>query len=169
MNVHNAVRTILAVRAYQDRAIPNDVVGHIVEAGRLTGSSMNKQPWHFVVVRQRETLQRLGQLVRSGPYVAQAPLAIAVAIEKDSPFGVSDASRAAQSMMLTAWEAGVASNWSGFGGLEQVDALLGLPSNMTTLVVVPFGYPATAAGAGKKQRKLISEIASSEHYGQPFE
>jgi nitroreductase len=170
MKVFEAIQTVLAVRAYEDRAIPDDVVRRIVEAGRLTGSSMNKQPWHFIVVREREALQRLGQLVRSGPYIAQAPMAIAVAIEKDSKFGVSDASRAVQSMVLTAWEDGVASNWTGFvGGLDEVGAFLGVPSNMSVLVVLPFGYPAQAAGAGKKQRKPVGEVASRERYGQPFE
>jgi nitroreductase len=168
MNVFEAIRTVLAVRSYDDRPVPDDIVRRIVEAGRLTGSSMNRQPWHFVVVRERETLRRLGQLAKSGPYIAQAPLAIAVAIEKDSKFGVSDASRAVQSMVLAAWEDGVASNWAGFGGLDDVGALLGVPSNMSVLAVLPFGYPAQAAGRGRKQRKPLGEVASSERYGQPF-
>jgi nitroreductase len=168
VNVYDAVRTVLAVRAYDDRAVPDDVVRRIVDAGRLTGSSMNKQPWHFIVVRERATLERLGTLVRSGPYIAQAPLAIAVAIEKDSAFGVSDASRAVQSMVLTAWQDGVASNWAGFGGLEGVEELLGVPAAMRVLVVVPFGYPAQPGGRGKKQRKPLGDVASAERYGRPF-
>jgi nitroreductase len=71
---------------------------------------MNSQPWHFIVVRDRNALRRLGELVSSGPYVAQAPLAIVVAIDK-TRFAVSDASRAIQSMLLTAWAEGVGSNW----------------------------------------------------------
>lgn len=78
---------------------------------------MNGQPWHFIVVQDRETLRRLGALAQSGPYVAQAPLAIVVAVEKTG-FAVSDASRAVQSMLLTAWADGVGSNWVGFGGLD---------------------------------------------------
>ena len=50
MDVFEAVRTVLAVRTYRPGPIPHDVVARIVEAGRLTGSSMNQQPWHFVVV-----------------------------------------------------------------------------------------------------------------------
>ena len=75
MDVFDAVRTVLAVRRYNDRAIPATVIRQIINAGRLTGSSMNRQPWHFIVVENRETLQQLGQLARSGPYIAQAPLA----------------------------------------------------------------------------------------------
>lgn len=168
MNVFEAVRTVLAVRSYEDRAVPDDVVKRIVEAGRLSASARNNQPWHFVVVRGRETLSRLGELVSSGPYIAQAPMAIAVAIDKENRLAVSDASRAIHSMVLTAWEEGVASNWAGFGGLEPVEELLGIPSTMTVLAVVPFGYPAQAAGGGKKKRKPLNEVASSERYGQPF-
>src|SRR5690348_15262301 len=114
MNVSEAVRTLLAVRQYADRPVSDDLVRKIVEAGHLTASSINKQPWHFIVVQDRAALQRLGQLARTGPYTAQAALAIVVAYEKDSPFGVSDASRAIQDMMLVAWENGVGSNWVGF-------------------------------------------------------
>ena len=109
MEVYDAVHTMLAVRTYQDKPIAPDVVHNIVEAGRLTGSSMNRQPWHFIVVEGRETLRKLGALAQSGPYIAQAPLAIVVAVE-ETRFAVSDASRAIQSMMLTAWAAGIGSN-----------------------------------------------------------
>ena len=50
MEVFESVRTVLAVRSYQDKPLPPDVVTRIVEAGRLTASSMNGQPWHFIVV-----------------------------------------------------------------------------------------------------------------------
>jgi len=115
MQVFDAVRTVLAVRNYQDKPVPPDVVRRIVEAGRLTASSRNGQPWHFIVVENRDTLRQLGALARTGPYIAQAPLAIVVAIAK-TEFAVSDASRAIQSMILAAWSEGVGSNWVGFLG-----------------------------------------------------
>src|SRR5581483_4720281 len=94
MDVFEAVRTVLAVRKYQDRPIPDEIVHRIVEAGRLTGSSRNLQPWQFIVVQDKAALQELGRLVTTGPYIAQAPLAIVVLIEKASEFAVSDGSRA---------------------------------------------------------------------------
>ena len=168
MDAFEAVRTLLAVRSYQPKPVPDAVVHRIVEAGQLTGSGMNRQPWHFIVVRDGAMLRRLGALASSGPYVAQAPLAVVVATDK-TRFAVSDASRAIQSMLLTAWADGVGSNWVGFGRLEQVKALLDIPAALEVLAILPFGYPARAVGRGKKQRKALREVTHLERYGHPFE
>lgn len=168
MEVFDGIRTLLAVRQYHDRPVPEATVQRIVEAGRLTGSAMNAQPWHFIVVQDRDTLRQLGRLARSGAYVAQAPLAIVVAVEK-SRFAMSDASRAIHSMMLAAWADGVGSNWVGFGGLEKVKAILDIPVKLDVLAILPFGYAARAVGRGRKQRKPLGEVAHRERYGAPFE
>ena len=93
---------------------------------------------------------------------------MAVVVE-DSPYAVSDASRAIQSMMLAAWSEGVGSNWVGFFGLEAMKPLLGIPVGLEILAVIPFGYPLEAVGRGKKKRKPLAEIAHRERFGQPFE
>src|SRR5437764_11839832 len=124
MEVFDAVRTALAIRSYKETPVPADTVRRIVEAGWLSGSAMNGQPWHFIVVDDRDTLRHLGSVARTGPYISQAPLAIVVAIQ-NTKFAVADASRAIQSMILTAWSEGVGSNWVGFMGLEDVKPILG--------------------------------------------
>lgn len=168
MEVFEAVRTILAVRSYREQSVPESLVRHILEAGRLTASANNAQPWHFIVVQDRATLTQIGALVPTGRYVAQAPLGIVVAIDR-TPLAVSDASRAIQSMMLVAWAEGVGSNWVGFvGGLQAVGELLNVPSGLDVLAVLPFGYPAAPVGRGKKRRKPLSEVASRERFGQPL-
>ena len=168
MEVFEAVRTVLAVRKYQDKPVPQAIVRRIVEAGRLTGSSMNQQPWHFIVVEDRDTLRRLGGLVRTGPYVEQAPLAIVVAIE-ETRYAVSDASRAIQSMILVAWSEGVSSNWVGFLGLSEVNRLLGIPDDLEVLAILPIGYPTQEIGKGRKQRKPLAEVVHRGRFGLPFE
>jgi nitroreductase len=85
-----------------------------------------------------------------------------------SRFAVSDASRAIQSMLLTAWAEGVGSNWVGFGGLEPVKPLLDLPAGLDVLAILPFGYPARAVGRGVKDRKPLREVAHLERYGRPL-
>jgi nitroreductase len=168
MEVFEAVRTLLAVREYEDKPIPPETMWHIAEAAHLTASSMNRQPWHFIAVDDRDTLRQLGSVAKTGPYISRAPFAVVICIE-DSRFAVSDASRAAQSMMLTAWSEGIGSNWAGFEGLEGVNAILGIPDELEVLCIIPFGYPAHPVGRGKKERKPLGEVASRNRYGQPFE
>jgi len=167
MDVFEAVRTLLAVRDYQDKPVPEESVRRILEAGRLTGSATNGQPWHFIVVRDADKLLQLGSLLRSGPYVAMAPMAIVVVID-DTPYAISDASRAIQSMMLTAWAECLGSNWVGFGGLEAVKPLLSIPNEVDVFSVIPIGYPKDKTGRGRKKRKDLSEIAYQELWKQPF-
>lgn len=168
MDTFEAIRTLLAVRNYQGKPVPEESLRRILEAGRLTGSSMNGQPWHFIVVQNRDTLQQMGSLLRTGAYVAQAPLAIVVAID-NTRYAVSDASRAIQSMMLTAWTDGLGSNWVGFGGLDNIKPLLGIPAEVDVFAVLPIGYPRDKiTGQGKKQRKALAEVAHREQWGQPF-
>ena len=169
MEVFEAARTLLAVREYQDKAIPPETRRRIVEAAHLNASSMNSQPWHFIAIDDRDTLRQLGSIAQSGPYIAGAPFAVVVCTDRDSRFAVSDASRAAQSMMLTAWSEGIGSNWAGFGGLGGAKAALGIPDNLDVLCVIPFGYPAHHVGKGKKERKPLAEVVSRNRYGQPFE
>jgi nitroreductase len=129
---------------------------------------MNGQPWRFVVVEDRAMLRRLGAAATIGPYIAEAPLAVVVVIER-TRYAVSDGSRAIQSMMLTAWAEGVGSNGVGFAGMPEVNALLGIPDNLDVLAVVPFGYPVQPGGKGQKRRKPLAMVAHSERFGQPFE
>lgn len=168
METFDAIRTVLAVRQFKDAPIPEAAVRQIVEAGHLTASSTNGQPWHFIVVQNKETLNQLGKLARTGPYIAQAPLAIVVGIDRESPYGVSDASRAIQSMILTAWSQGIGSNWVGFNNLPNVNSLLGIPENISVLAIIPFGYPVKTIGKGQKKRKPLGEIAHRDRWGEAF-
>jgi len=106
------------------------------------------------VVEQRDTLKELAALARSGPYIVQAPLAIVVAMEK-SPYAVSDASRAIQSMILTAWAEGVGSNWVGFQNLAQVKPLLEIPDEVDVIAILPFGYPVQKIGKRPQEPQAV--------------
>jgi len=168
VEVFEAVRTVLAVRRYTDEPVPPDVVRRIVEAGRLSASSINLQPWHFVIIEDRATLRKIGEIMRTGRYTADAAFAIVVLVEKDSPYGISDASRAIQNMILVAWAEGIGSNWTGFGPMPAIEKLVAAPKTHEGLAIVPFGYPAAKLGSGQKKRKPIDEVASRDRVGTPF-
>lgn len=165
--VFDTVRTLMAVREYEDRPVPAAILKRVMEAAHLTASASNLQPWTFVLVTQREHLRKLGSLVRTGPYIAGAAAAVIVAHDKASKWGVSDSSRAIQDMMLTAWADGVGSNWAGGGGLEGVRIEFGIPESYDVLAVMPLGYPKRKV-IGKKKRKPFDQVVSAERFGTPL-
>lgn len=168
MEVFEAVKRMLAVRNYSDRPIADEEIKRILEAARLTGSSQNKQHWDFVVVREPDTLQRLGELAPYGSYIAGAAAAIAVVVP-DISIGYVDGARAVQDMMLVAWELGIGSNWVGNVNTTEMKEALGVPQERLLLTVVPFGHPQQELGKGIKDRKPLREIAHAEQFGRPYE
>lgn len=165
--VFHTIETVLAVRAYRDEAVPDDALRRILDAGRLTASAQNRQPWHFLLVQDREMLKQLGEWSAYGPYIADASAAILVIVKPGRTSSI-DAARAIQSMVLQAWSEGIGSNWVGTVGLEPAKAALGIPDEFELVAVVPFGYPAVAIGKGKKNRKPLSEIAHRERWSEPY-
>ena len=115
----------------------------------------------------RDTLRKLGAFAKTGPYIAQAALAIVVAIERTT-FSISDASRAIESMVLTAWSEGVGSNWVGFRGLDEVKSLLTIPDELEVLAIIPFGYPAQPIGKGKKSASCFPKSRTLSDSGNPL-
>ena len=172
MDVHEAVRTRLTVRQFKPDPVPDEVVHKLLEAGRLAPSSQNLQPWHFIVICSRETLQKLGQIASSGRFVADAPMAIAIAMDNaDRPD--LDAGRTLQQMELVAWEEGLGTCFVGLRVAEQnrqVKELLGIPDDLQLITVLPFGYRLdnVTGTRGVRSRKALSEIAHSERFGTTY-
>ena len=94
-------------------------------------------------------------------------MAVAVAIDK-TEYAVSDASRAIQSMVLSAWSDGIASNWAGFFGLDEARVFLRIPDHLDLFAIVAFGHPAISASRGKKKRKPFSEVVHHGRFGNPY-
>ena len=168
MDVFDCIRTRPAIRSFRPDPIADEVVQKILEAGRQAHSQRNRQPWRFLVIQKRETLKQIGALAPSGPYIADAPLAIALIIEGAKNPHI-DATRAAECLMLAAWGEGIGSCWVGGLDRPQLKALLGIPEAAELITVIPFGYPTDEEKTKKKVRKQLEKIAYRERYGQPYE
>ena len=131
MDTFLAIASRRETREYADTPLPDDVVHRILDAGRLSGSSQNTQRWEFVIVGNREAL---AGCVYAPGNVRGAALAVAIAGEA-RPF---DVGRAAQNMLLAAWNEGVGSCPNGVRDAEAAERLVGAP----VLIVLTFGYPA---------------------------
>src|SRR5260370_9155588 len=94
MDVFDAVKTVLAVRSYAQRSIPAEVVRRIVEAGRLSASAGNPQPWHFILGSNRDTVERIGGIMTPRPSAGAPPPVIAVLVLKGNRHATPDGTRA---------------------------------------------------------------------------
>ena len=102
MDTFLAMASRREVRRYADRPIDDAVERRILEAGRVSGSSKNRQPWRFLVLEDPATRERAADAVWNGDNVRGAALVVAVAAGGKGPVQF-DAGRAAQNMMLAAW------------------------------------------------------------------
>ena len=169
MEVYECIRSRLTVRSFKPDPVPGRVVNRMLRAARWAPSARNRQPWHFVVIQSRDTLDAIGAIASSGGFIGQAPLAIAVVMDRGGR-PEFDAGRSLQQIELAAWSEGVGGCVAGVRGEEngKVKELLGIPEDKELVTVMAFGYPTGEAAAGGKQRKPLSEIASSEKYGQEY-
>jgi nitroreductase len=132
-----AIASRREIREYADRAIPEDVVRTILDAGRLAGSAKNRQPWRFLLVEDETARARLAEAVFEPTNVQGARLVVAIVGRSGL-----DTGRCAQNMLLAAWNAGVGSCPNGQREPEAARAALGLADDEELATVLTFGYPA---------------------------
>ena len=123
------------------------------------------------MIRSPDTLRAIGAVATSGRFVADAPVAIAIAMENaDRP--ELDAGRVLQQMDLAAWSEGLGTCFVGLRVAQQnreVKELLGIPDQIELITVLPFGYrPQGMRGTGRKQRKSLDEVTHGERFGQRY-
>jgi nitroreductase len=128
------------VRDYADRPLPDDAVRRVLDAGRLAGSSRNRQARRFVVLRDG-ALARAADTVWMPDNLRGAALAVAIVIRRKGPAGF-DAGRAAQNMMLAASGEGIGSCPNGIADPDALAAILGHDEDEQVANVLSFGYPA---------------------------
>jgi nitroreductase len=145
-----AIDSVRAVRDFADRPLEPRALERVLNAGRRAGSSKNLQRWAFVIVRDRT---RLGELAAVGPWAGHlAGAAVAVALltpdprAPGAPLSVAwDLGRAAQNMVLAAWELGIGSVPATVYEQDLARRLLGHPADWHCEYILSFGYPADPA------------------------
>jgi nitroreductase len=129
------------VRYYSDRPIPEDVRRRILDAGRLAGSSQNRQPWRFYVVDNPELLAGVAETVYVPSNLLGAQLVVAIAVSGKGP-ALFDAGRCGQNMLLGAWSQGVGGCPNSSHDSDATAKLLGLEEDERIATILSFGYPA---------------------------
>jgi nitroreductase len=167
MDTFECIATKLDVREFSDKAVPDEIKFRVLEAGRLTGSGINKQHWHFVLVVDEDSLSKLAEDCPQGSWLGGANFAIIILTSPRWPFHLLDAGRALQDMQLAAWDYGVASCPTTVFSEETMRIDFNIPREFSISATLGFGYP-TAKIVGRKDRKPLVEVASLDRYGNPL-
>ncbi len=136
MDTFLAIASRREVRDYDQRPLPPEVEERILDAGRLAGNSKNRQPWRFLVVPR----DLLAEHVYNPENLRGAALVVAIVVEGKGPISF-DAGRAAQNMLLAAWNEGVGGSPNGIRDAEGAERALGLHEGAKIAIVLSFGYP----------------------------
>ena len=131
-----------SIRTYLDKVISDKEIEMILEAGRWTPSASNKQPWEFLVIKNKEILIEISKRAFYGKHIKEAPLAIAIVgkIKENPKYYIQDTSLVSMNMMLMAWSLGIGTCWTGALKRDVVKEMLGLGENDYLLTILPMGY-----------------------------
>lgn len=158
LEVYRAIKTMRAVRQFAEREVSNESMERILEAGRWSGSSKNAQPWHFILIRKRETLSELSKCGYYASHLREAAFGVGVVSKPGSDF---DCGRCIQNMMLAAWGESIGSCIASMHRESKAKKLLGVPASLRMEHVVSFGYPrlgVTPTIEGKPLEDVLSSL-----------
>lgn len=150
-----------SVRMFESTEVPNEHLMKILEAARWCQSASNRQPWRFIVIKNKETIEKLSKFASYGKFISQAPILIAiVADKKGAPnWYIHDTSMVSHQICLMAWALGLGTCWIGSLDRDKAGVLLKLNANEFLTTILPIGYPKTK-GIGTSTRKELKELIS---------
>lgn len=147
MDAINVILTRRSIRKYKPDPIPQEAIKELLEAAMSAPSASNKQPWHFVVITDRQVLDTIPQFHNNGSMLKFAPAAIAVCadVAQDETCWIQDCSAATENILLAAHARGLGAVWLGIWPVDirvtELRKLVGIPNKFTPLCLVALGYP----------------------------
>lgn len=165
MNTLDCIATKLDIREFDKVDITPDVINSILNSARYTGSGLNTQHWRFIVIKGKNSLDKLSEDSTSGQWIIGANVAIVILTDPKYSFHMLDAGRVIQNMQLSAWDNGVGSGlYTGMKD-EEMRKDFNIPSNLNISAVVGFGFPKKHITGKRKNRKMVEELAFREVFG----
>lgn len=166
-DILDIIKTRRSVRKYSNQEITEEQLKKILEAGRWSPSAVNRQPWSFVVVKDKEARKKIGDASKfyliANKHVSEAPVIIAVCVkDKTNKWAQIDCGMASQNIMLEAHSIGLGTCFCGLFDEEKIKQIIGLPESMSVLGLITLGYPEGETPAAS--RLEIDNIVSYESY-----
>ena len=150
MDAMDAILSRRSIRRYTEQKVSDEMIKELLEAAMSAPSAGNEQPWHFIVIRDRQILNEIPNYHPYSQMLKQAPVAIMVCgderLQKYEGYWVQDCSAATENILIAAQAKGLGGVWLGVYPVEDRVAglrkLLGIPEEVITFSLVSIGYPA---------------------------
>ncbi|MCY1723239.1 nitroreductase family protein [Prolixibacteraceae bacterium Z1-6] len=174
MDFFQLAKSRFSVRKYKTTPVEDDKLLKVLEAGQVAPSAVNFQPWHFIVVTETETLEKIHQTYQRD-WIKKAPVIIVAGADHSQSWKRSsdgkdsadiDIAIAVDHMTLMATELGLGTCWVCNFSVKKCSEVLKLPSHIEPCVLIPLGYP-DIENAPKK-RKSLSEFVHLNTFGNAF-
>ncbi len=151
METFEAIGKRVSTREYADKPVERALLEKLVDAGMRAPSARAVEPWRFVVVTEKDALEKLGQIADHGPFIAEAAACIAVYCE-DTKYYLEDGCAATENILLAAADIGIGTCWVAGDKkayASEVDNLLKAPQNFMLISLIALGWRKSE----KQQRK----------------
>jgi nitroreductase len=161
MDTLEAIRKRRSIREYTDAAVPKTDLETIVDAGRLAATGSNRQPWDFIVVTDKNMIERFKV---SGTWIEGAAAVIVVVMDPGSRWWVEDGAAAIENMLLACTTMGYGACWVEGDALPReayFKSLLNIPNEKRVMALIPVGVPAETP---TKIKKPLHEVLHWEKF-----
>lgn len=169
MDVIEAIKTRSSDRAFTSENVSEETLIKILDAGRWAPSGLNNQAWRFIVVRSRDTIQKLSELTIYGKTMLSAPLMIVVFLDKEHMYDhtkdIQSIGACIQNMLLAIHSMGLGAVWLGeiLKNKEAVNNIMEAPESYELMAVIALGHPVRKARVS--DRKDLDQIVFREKFG----
>lgn len=172
----NAIDTILSrrsVRDFMDRPVGKDQINTILDAGRWAPSGLNNQPWLYIIVQERDTIEQIATCTHYSNVVQNAPLLIAVFLNHDAEYNyvkdVQAIGASIQNMLLACCELELGAVWLGeiLNQKEKINSILDAPDSLELMAVLAIGHPFEKERTST--RKSAGDVTFDGKYGQKWD
>ncbi|MBD3194287.1 MAG: hypothetical protein GF317_04475 [Candidatus Lokiarchaeota archaeon] len=136
------IKSRRSIRCFSDDMIPDDQINMILEAGKWAPTASNRQEVRFLVIKDKDILNKLSETAIYGKFVREAPILIAIIgkTHENPNWYVQDTSLASMNMMLMAWSLDIGTCWIGSMDRKAAKQILNLKKDDFLLTILPFGY-----------------------------
>ena len=180
MELEEVVKGRRSIRIYQERDVPDSVIKELLDLARYAPSSMDGQPWHFIVIRKLTTKQELAviknkycpleKIAYKADFLLKAPVVIVVCVDREKSYEreIENGVLATANIMLAAYNRGLGAVYMSAYRInepriaEEIRNFLGAPENILPITIIPIGYPEEIPST--KTIRSLQEMVSYETF-----